>query len=626
MFLRLLSESDKAEALKAACNNLRQGENDPRSFEVASESFNSVPGKPFAYWVSDAVREVFRSIPAFEGDNRTTKQGLATAEDFRFVRIWWETNSPGWFGFAKGGAFSPFYSDVHLLVNWASEGHEIKNNLNEKGGVRSNVWMLRDTSKNFFLRSGITWPLRTSKGLGFRVMPPGCLFGHKGPAAFVSNDDPEELLSLLAIAASKPFSTLVGLQLAAADSAARSYEVGVIQRTPVPSLTDAQRKQLASLARRAWSLKRTADSVNETSHAFVLPAALSAAASGDRPLAIKNEIDEIHAAIDAIAFELYGFEEADREVINGPSTDEGDSETDEDDDGEVEAEVLSTDGLLSWAVGVAFGRFDLRIATGERPLPPELEPFDPLPSQSPGMLPEGAQPFHAHDGILVDEQGHPHDLVHVVEEVLGRVNAPVPDDLRRWLRKEFFAFHLKLYSKSRRKAPIYWPLATASGSYTLWVYYPSLTSQTLYKAINDFIEPKLKQIGSDLTVLRGTGTARSREDEKQFEALQAFELELVELCDTLLAFASTYRPKQNDGVQISAAPLWPLFRHKPWQTVLKDTWVKLERGSYDWARLAMNYWPERVREKCKTDKSLAIAHGLEQLFIEPTKASGGAKK
>src|SRR5690606_35603293 len=184
----------------------------------------------------------------------------------------------------------------------------------------------------------------------------------------------------------------------------------VIQRTPVPSLTEVQRKQLASLARRAWSLKRTADSVNETSHAFVLPAALSAAASGDRSLVIKKtEMDEIHAAIDAIAFDLYVFEEADWEVANGPVTDEETAETDEEDDGgEVEAEVPSTDGLLSWAVGVAFGRFDLRIATGERPLEPEPEPFDPLPSTAPGMLPEGAQPFHADDGILVDEQGHPH--------------------------------------------------------------------------------------------------------------------------------------------------------------------------------------------------------------------------
>ncbi len=103
----------------------------------------------------------------------------------------------------------------------------------------------------------------------------------------------------------------------------------------------------------------------------------------------------------------------------------------------------------------------------------------------------------------------------------------------------------------------------------------------------------------------------------QFEELQTFELELIEFRDTLLKIAQDYHPSHDDGVQITAAPLWPLFRHKPWQKVLKDTWTKLEKGDYDWAHLAMNYWPNRVREKCKTDKSLAIAHGLEELYIEP---------
>ena len=245
------------------------------------------------------------------------------------------------------------------------------------------------------------------------------------------------------------------------------------------------------------------------------------------------------------------------------------------------------------------------------------------------MLPDGAEPFHAHAGILVDDPGHRHDLAHLVEEVLACADASVSEDVRRWLQREFFPFHLQRYSKSRRKAPIYWPLSTASGSYTLWVYYPSLTSQTLYTGINDFVEPKLKDVGEQVAALRARGSARSRHDERQFEALQAFELELIELRDTLLKAAPAYRPNHYDGVQITAAPLWPLFRHKPWQKVLKDTWAKLEKGDYDWAHLAMNYWPDRVREKCKTDKSLAIAHGLEELYVEseatPKKARGRKK-
>ena len=60
------------------------------------------------------------------------------------------------------------------------------------------------------------------------------------------------------------------------------------------------------------------------------------------------------------------------------------------------------------------------------------------------------------------------------------------------------------------------------------------------------------------------------------------------------------------------APLWRLVpQHKPWQTELKGKWDELAAGKYDWAHIAMHLWPERVVPKCATDRSLAIAHGLE---------------
>lgn len=341
---------------------------------------------------------------------------------------------------------------------------------------------------------------------------------------------------------------------------------------------------------------------------------------------LRGEISEILEEIDDISFNLFGFSEIERELAfdtsDSFSEDVQSDENDDDEPGETSPsdQIDQIDALLTWTVGVAFGRFDWRLATGERDAPPEPDPFDPLPAKSPGMLPDGAAPFHVHNGILVDDQGHPHDLARLIEEILSRVDAVVPSDVRRWLQRDFFSLHLKQYSKSRRKAPIYWPLSTSSGSYTLWLYYPSLTSQTLYTAVNDFIEGpngKLQQVGRELSVLRDKGTARSRDDEKVYEALQTLELELIELRDTLLAVAPTYRPNHDDGVQIAAAPLWQLFRHKPWQKILKDTWAKLEKGEYDWAHLAVAYWPDRVREKCKTDKSLAIAHDLEHLYVEP---------
>jgi hypothetical protein len=67
-FLRLLSESDKAAALQEVCYRARSDGADPRLFEVAPEAFDAVPGKPFAYWVSEAVRETFRACSAFKAE------------------------------------------------------------------------------------------------------------------------------------------------------------------------------------------------------------------------------------------------------------------------------------------------------------------------------------------------------------------------------------------------------------------------------------------------------------------------------------------------------------------------------------------------------------------------------
>ncbi len=236
------------------------------------------------------------------------------------------------------------------------------------------------------------------------------------------------------------------------------------------------------------------------------------------------------------------------------------------------------------------------------------------------MLHDGDAPFHVNPGILVDDKGHNHDLPHLMETVLERAKSEVQFDARAWLRRDFFPFHLKQYSKSRRKAPIYWPLSTYSGGYTLWVYYPALTDQTLFTSV-ELVDAKLEDVSRSAQRLRDM-VDRSRDDERTLEALETLTDELRELSTELLRLAPIWKPNHDDGVQITAAPLWRLFRFAPWQKVLKETWEKLEKGDYDWAHLALSYWPERVRAKCKTDKSLAIAHDLEHLF-EPAPETAG---
>ncbi|WP_076451083.1 BREX-1 system adenine-specific DNA-methyltransferase PglX [Roseivivax lentus] len=618
-FIRALAESDKENATRSISKDIREGNSSTSIFNIDVSEFENIPGSPFAYWISKPVRNLHVTMTSYEdGDARTAKVGLQTSADDRFVRGWWEVTqgaTPGrWVPFAKGESLGSFYGDIALVVGYSRADQVGLMKIGRYG-----------RGADCYYRPGITWALRASR-FQPRALPAGCIFSNRGQSCFAPVD---ELPGLLGLLNGRAVDYVYKMSLGRFGYP--EFLVGPFLKLPVPPRPWEGEADLVRTAGRAWSLKRTLDTAVETSHAFHLPAALCARLGDYDPPAIEAELADIQAEIDDIAFDLYGFSDADRAAALGSSgavdEDDGVNDASEDDDG-ADA-VDQTAGLLSWAAGVAFGRFDWRLATGEREAPPEPEPFDPLPAKSPGMLPDDAEPFHVHSGILVDDQGHPNDLARLIEEVLARVEGPVPADVRRWLQRDFFKFHLGQYSKSRRKAPIYWPLSTSSGSYTLWLYYPSLTDQTLFTAVNDFIEPKLKQVGQDVAALRTKGSARSRDDEKAFEALQALELELIELRDTLLAIAQTYRPNHDDGVQITAAPLWQLFRLKPWQKVLKDTWAKLEKGDYDWAHLAMAYWPDRVREKCETDKSLAIAHDLEHLYVEPepkpTKARGRKK-
>ena len=83
-------------------------------------------------------------------------------------------------------------------------------------------------------------------------------------------------------------------------------------------------------------------------------------------------------------------------------------------------------------------------------------------------------------------------------------------DLRPYLRTQFFDVHIKRYSKSRRKAPIYWRLATPSGAYAVWLYYHRVDQDTLYKVLNDYVLPKLQHEERQLAAQRKTLETQAR--------------------------------------------------------------------------------------------------------------------
>lgn len=620
VFFGLLSDSEKQVTLLDRIARFRAGQPSGDTFVRDVENFTAIEDAAFLYSMPDTLLKLAREKNTLSRLGADARQGIGAAT--RFHRLWWEVDADGqaargpraWPFMAHGTPYSPYYKPSFFRFKWNGDGAEAKADVCHRYPYLNGNYGFKIQAEEHYFNQGLCYGKRTTN-FSVQIMPAEHVFSFEGTVIATRNAvvDPWVLLGLLN---SRP----VSYWLARVCAQHKTYNY--LQNLPVPKFFDTR---IGVLTKMGWRLSRLLDTVNESSNAFLLPSALRERLGDFNPSVCEADLARIKDEIDSLAFDLYGFSEADRLAVLSSSElaggeviaeNEGaEDDADEEDDGP--AAIDRTDGLLSWAVGVAFGRFDWRLATAKRSTPPEPNPFDPLPAKSPGMLPDNAGPFHRHTGILVDDPGHPHGLPHLVEEVLARVEAPIGLDVHRWLQRDFFPFHLQHYSKSRRKAPIYWPLATVSGSYTLWLYYPGLTNQTLYIAVNDFLEPKLEQLGKQTAVLRSKANARSREEDRSLEALQALEAEIAELRDTLLRIAPTYRPNHDDGVQITAAPLWPLFRHKPWQKLLKETWAKLEKGEYDWAHLAMAYWPDRVREKCKTDKSLAIAHDLESLYVLP---------
>lgn len=669
VFLNLQGAPAKAAALALYVDQVNCDVSNQTVTRVNPAEFLSLPGTPLAYFQGEAVLELFRTLPATGTAGREAWVGLQTNDNFLWLRLLWESvDSSGEAGlvpFSKGGEYSRFYADVHLGLRWGTSGRAHKAwklervRLGDLTPNNSKCW-----NESRYFRPGLTWSLRSQRGLALRALAAGCVFSNMGPTAFCEGDDNETLLSMAAICNSSCFARLVSTHVSTA-----AYEVGTFENTPFPAVPAALVAVLASLAGRAWSRKRSLDTVTETSHAFHLPALLVGATNRattivavsleDRATAyaaqrsmVESELATIQAEIDDIAFRLYGIGGEDRARIEaeaGPSPgrsghplaqtgDRAGSEApydaentgstedepdDEDDSSTADTATLAIE-LLSWAIGVAFGRFDIRHATGELPAPIEPGPFDPLPARSPGMCPDDSLAV----AFLVDDPGHPLDLGKRIADVFAAVfpadhEARLDEavrlagstDIQAFLRRTFFPFHLKRYSKSRRKAPIWWPLSTASGSYTVWLGWPQLTRDTLFRVADEIKRQKLPFETRRLVSLKQEhGPNPTSRDKATIAAQEDLVSELSALLEEIERVAPLWNPVHDDGVILHYALLWRVVRDAAWQKECRSAWDKLAKGDYDWAHVAMHLWPERVAPKCRTDRSLAIAHGLEDTF------------
>ena len=740
-----------AESL-AAIAALAQGDVHADLFVINQAAFADLPLCSLPYWLPEELLALYCEKHSFLEQGGSAKKGLTTGDNFRFVRATWEV-SPSefalsraatfqnrrWAFFPKGGEYSPFYDDIHLVVAWCNDGKELKSFRD-----RSGTPLAYPRSEHLYFKCGLTYPYRTTSGFNLRPLPAGCVFSDGGQAVFFEDkskkaESPRErLLTVLGYFNSRYARLFMEVALGEGDavtsgSAARNYVTAAIESVPMFG-GGVDVRAIARLVEECVGLQMRNFSLDETSRTFCIPRLCQFSGLHEVAVILKRSVLErcftilkLGSLIEqefakdlalSVTAETFLDAECGRLPTKYPVREVGDRSAADlcaldtemlvdkalrvvgpgryvvkkmylsDRRLELISHILNTHPcvifdsvaeivageagdysalLLGILVGVAFGRWDIRYATGERPEPELPDPFAPLPVCPPGMLQgdnglplsseagrrlrsEGRYPLDvAWDGVFVDDREHSLDLESRVRTALGALWGDRADavereactllgvqTLREWFRRPagFFADHLKHYSKSRRKAPIYWPLSTPSGSYTAWVYYPRLSHDTLYRILTDLIEPKLARVDGEIVQLErersATDGRHGAKLSKQISDLVEPQAELRAMRDELRRVAELpYRPDLNDGVQITAAPLWRLFQHKPWRKVLEQTWKELQAGKYDWAHLAYAIWPERVRAKCRIDKSMAIAHDLEELYEErplPEKARRGRKK
>ena len=609
------------------------------SAAVDPQEFSALPLSRFLYWFPNSLWSLYREGRPLENRSCTPRYGLTTLDDERFARLFVEVapNELGpdrsWAFMSKGGEEIAFGGVSSAVVLWRDRGAEMAEVNRSANGQ---VAQTRRASRYYF-RPALSYPNR-SVTFSCRWNPANYCFSVRGPAIIPISAPLDYLLGF--------FNSRLVRALVEMQTASQTYTSGVLKQLPWVQPDGNRSAMVAEAARRIFQLSRRYAARRELDPFFTSPMGPLPPNTSFLDLArqLDNEVHdtaaavlEAQAVIDTAIAQLYGVSESDLAKCERVENDESD--------------VLPpwtpvfdrrdfARSVVQYCVGCAYGRFDSSRALDSVQFPAYPALHDPAPLLQPGRLAaaESDSPERpmqpAADGLLVFDEGDPADVVSHVRRVIetlwpdssASAEAEICsclglNSLREYFSSasNFFADHLASYSKHMRRAPIYWPLSTLTGSYAVWVYYPQLSPDTLYRIVSEHVDPKLIRVASRKAQLEGEAP---RSANRRDSSVAREVAELVALQDELQVFraelirvaALPYRPDFNDGVQITAAPLWRLFQHRSWQGALKETYERLESGAYDWAHLAYAIWPERVKVKCKIDKSLAIAHGLEEVY------------
>jgi hypothetical protein len=508
----------------------------------------------------------------------------------------------------KGGSLQRWWGNQENILSFNSAGKEILA-ARDDGTAPGH----RHDNPSFYFRSGVTWTFTTSKRFNARLSPGGFIFDVNGSTLF-----PKNISIVLGILNTSLAQVLLGFI-----NPTISFQVGDLARLPVPTESS---KQLENLVSRAISLAMQNSCEDETTFDFIAPPWTVSLDDTTTELFLRDDaLADVEKAIDEEVYRLYGISDEDRKAIESELAQPvaEDEEANEEETDYIDDEELAR-RWISYCVGIVIGRFqpDVSGALGQgrfsSPIAAELRSLTDS------------------DGVATLDEGHQDDLAlkvwnalaialgesgasEVVSAVLGDGN---PESLlRRYLERDFWKRHLQQY----RKRPVYWLLQSPAKSFSVYVFHERATSDTLPLIMGTrYVSGKINQLKNRTDEVRTemkTAEGRARKMlEKDLEDLEtklldleSFEAAIRRVLEHKDERGETvgWTPELDDGVILNLAPLRELM--PSWKEP-ELFWQELEEGKYDWSYTAMRYWPDRALEKCKTNKSYAIAHGQMDIY------------
>ncbi|HWE94848.1 MAG TPA: N-6 DNA methylase [Tepidisphaeraceae bacterium] len=380
-----------------------------RIFRIGQQALSDLPRRSWAYWVGPSLRRAFSEFPRL-ASVAPPRQGLATTDNLRFVRYWWEVEatSPGapaqasparWFPYTKGGQFRRWYEAPRHRVNWEDDGREIKESIARRYPYLGGKWKWVAKNTAYYGRGGVAWSYLTSGQFSARRLEVGAIFDVAGSSLF-----PADVPGMLAVLNSSVAGRLLGVI-----NPTVNFQVGDLAELPVPARVP---EGLGVLATKAIALRQAQDTFDETTTDFLAPMPWANAEEISRDA--RRQMSDLEREIDAGVCDLYGMS------LAGP---------------DAEGDEASFDRLdlarrwVSYAIGLLMGRWKGGSAGRVlRLIPADTDMLDELRTE------------------IARHAGEP-AAIEIESQVGG---------LERFVAGVFFPWHVRLY----RKRPPYWALGS----------------------------------------------------------------------------------------------------------------------------------------------------------------------